>query len=226
MRTTNIPIFLLPFLATTQVLAQTPFAKPRPIPRAIDAVLIEPGPSLDSPSPTTTPFLQHLDLRQVAAPAAAPANAQANPAANAQPAPAAKAPAAPAAAPAAAAPAPAAPAAGVGGAGAAPAAAQPPAGAGANPVTTIQVATVVGGVTKTVASVLTQTFGPAESAPAVQSGSIGLGTLTGQVGVVKTKDAKSDAVTSGKTWGGMEMCVVVISGLAALGGGVLGIAIL
>ena len=161
----------------------------------------------------------------MAAPAAAPANAQANPAANAQPAPAAKAPAAPAVAPAAA-PAPAAPAAGVGGAGAAPAAAQPPAGAGANPVTTIQVATVVGGVTKTVASVLTQTFEPAGSAPAVQSGSIGLGTLTGQVGVVKTKDAKSDAVISGKTWGGMEMCVVVISGLAALGGGVLGIAIL
>ncbi|KAL2049524.1 hypothetical protein ABVK25_010211 [Lepraria finkii] len=68
MRITNIPIFLLPFLATTQVLAQTPFAKPRPIPRAIDAVLIEPRPSLDSPSPTPTPFLQHLDLRQVAAP--------------------------------------------------------------------------------------------------------------------------------------------------------------
>ena len=220
MHITNIPIFLLPFLATTQVLAQTPFAKPRPIPRAIDAVLIEPRPSLDSPSPTPAPFLQHLDLRQVAAPAAAPANAQANPAANAQPAPAAKAPAAPAAA----APAPAAPVAGVGGAGAAPAAAQPPAGAGANPVTTIQVATVVGGVTKTVASVLTQTFGPAGSAPAVQSGSIGLGTLTGQVGVVKTKDAKSDAVISGGRWGGMEMCVVVISGLAALGGGVLGIA--
>ena len=85
---------------------------------------------------------------------------------------------------------------------------------------------MIGGVTKTVASVITQTFGAAGTAPAVQSGSIGLGTLTGQVGVVKTQNAKSDAVMNGKRWGRMEVCVVMISGLATLGGGVLGIAML
>ena len=85
---------------------------------------------------------------------------------------------------------------------------------------------MIGGVTKTVASIVTQTFGAAGTAPAVQSGSIGLGTLTGQVGVVKTQNAKSNAVMNGKRWGRMEMCVLIISGLAALGGGMLGIAIL
>ena len=172
-------------------------------------------------SAPTSPFIRHLDLRAVAAPAAA------QPAA-AQPAAAQPAAAQPAAvAPAAAAPAAAAPAAGVGGAGAAPAAAQPVPGAQANPVTTIQVQTVVGGVTKTVPLVYTQSFGSATSAPPVLTGTIGLGTLTGKIGVVKTQDAKSEAVAVG---GGRipmaEILVVCVTGVAALSGGVLGIMML
>lgn len=218
MRITDIPIFLLPFLATTSVLAQTPSAKPRPIPRALDAILLEPAPSSPTPSPSPTPFLNHLDLRQVAA---APAANGAQAKAPVAPVPA-NAPAAPAAAPVAPA---AAPAVGVGGAGAAPAAAQPVAGAQANPVTTIMVQTVVGGVTKQVPKVYTQTFGAAVSAPAVLTGTIGLGTLTGKVGVVKTQHAKSDAVSAVR--GGVRMEVLGILGAWAVGmvvgGGLLGV---
>jgi len=224
MRINDIAIFLLPFFAITQVLAQTHLAKPRPIPRDLDAILVEAEPASSIPSPAPTPFLNHLDLRQVAAAApAAPAvnGAQANaPAAPVAP----NAPAAPA--PAAAAPvAPVAPAAGVGGAGAAPAAAQPAPGALANPVTTLTVQTVVGGVTKQVPKIYTQSFGAAASAPPVLTGTIGLGTLTGKVGVVKTKDAKSDAVPLLR--GGLGMEVLVILGLWSLGmvvgGGLLGV---
>jgi len=84
--------------------------------------------------------------------------------------------------------------------------------------------TVIGGVTKQVPKVYTQTFGAAGSAPPVQSGEIGLGTLTGKVGVVKTQNAKSDAVAIGRkvAWG--NVVVVLVAGVAALGGGVLGIA--
>ena len=173
------------------------------MPRDLDAILVDPA----TFSPKPTPFLQHLDLRQAAAPAPAPA----------APAPAAPAPAAPA---------PAAPAAGVGGAGAAPAAPQPPANAGANSVTTQQITTVIGGVTKVINTVITQTSGAGATAPAVQSGSIGLGTLTGSIGVVKTQDAKSDAIINGPRWGIGEVALVVVTGLAALGGGVLGLAML
>lgn len=203
MRFIDLSLFLLPFLAITQVLAEPRFPSPKPMPRALDAVLVEPpsSRSTSSLSPTPTPFLQHLDLRQVAA---------------AQPA---------AAAPVAAAPAAAAPAAGVGGAGAAPAAAQPAAGAQANPVTTIMVATVVGGVTTQVPKVYTQTFGAAVSAPPVQSGEIGLGTLTGKIGVVKTSEAKNDAVPVGGRIPAGEMMVVLVAGLAAVvGGGAFGMA--
>jgi len=75
-----------------------------------------------------------------------------------------------------------------------------------------------------VPKVYTQTFGAAGSAPPVQSGEIGLGTLTGKVGVVKTQNAKSDAVAIGRkvAWG--NVVVVLVAGVAALGGGVLGIA--
>ncbi|MCJ1453886.1 hypothetical protein MMC28_004235 [Mycoblastus sanguinarius] len=201
MLTTNIPLFLIPFLATTQAL--------EPMLRSLDAILVEPREPASSPSPT--PFLKHLDLRQAAAQAAAPD-------------PAAVAPAA--AAPAAVAPAAAAPAAGVGGAGNAPAAAQPAAGVQANPETTLMVQTVVGGVTTTVPIVYTQTFGAAASTPPVSVGSIGMGTLTGKIGVVKTQDAKSDAVALGKRRAGQEMAVVLISGLAILVGGLVGVAIL
>ena len=213
MRISNTAIFLLPFLATTQVLARINLAKPRPTPRDLDAILVDPA----TISPKPTPFLQHLDLRQAAAPAPAPA----------APVPApAPAPAAPAPAPAAPAPAAGAPAAGVGGAGAAPAAAQPPANAGANSVTTQQITTVVGGVTKVVNTIITETSGAGTTAPAVQSGSIGLGTLTGSIGVVKTQDAKSDAIIKGSRWGIAEVGLVLVTGLAALGGGVLGLAML
>ncbi|KAK0507895.1 hypothetical protein JMJ35_009784 [Cladonia borealis] len=198
----NIPIFLLPFLATTQVLALSNLAKSKPTPRNLDAILVDPATS----SPKPTPLLQHLDLRQAAAPAAAPAAAA--------PAPAAPAPAAGA------------PAAGVGGAGAAPAAAQPPADAGANSVTTQQITTVVGGVTKVVNTIITETSGAGATAPAVQSGSIGLGTLTGSIGVVKTSEAKSDAVIKGPRWGIREVGLVGFSGLVALSGGVLGLVLL
>ena len=204
MRISNIPIFLLPFLATTQVLAWTNLANPRPTPRDLGAILVDPA----TFSPKPTPILQHLNLRQAAAPAPAPA------------------PAAPAPAPAAPAPAAGAPAAGVGGAGAAPAAAQPPADAGANSVTTQQITTVVGGVTKVVNTIITESSGAGVTAPAVQSGSIGLGTLTGSIGVVKTSEAKSDAIIKGPRWGLGEVGLVVVTGLAALGGGVLGLAML
>ena len=197
MRISNTAIFLLPFLATTQVLARINLAKPRPTPRDLDAILVDPA----TISPKPTPFLQHLDLRQAAAPAPAPA-------------------------PAAPAPAAGAPAAGVGGAGAAPAAAQPPANAGANSVTTQQITTVVGGVTKVVNTIITETSGAGTTAPAVQSGSIGLGTLTGSIGVVKTQDAKSDAIIKGPRWSIAEVGLVLVTGLAALGGGVLGLAML
>ena len=178
-----IPIFLLPFLATTQVLARIDRPNLKPTPRDLNAILVEPATS--SPSPSPTPILQHLELRQAAAPAA-----------------------------------------GVGGAGAVPPAAQPPADAGANSITTQQITTVVGGVTKVINTIITETSDAGATAPAVQSGSIGLGTLTGQIGVVKTQNAKSDAVIIGPRWGMREVGMVVITGMAALGGGVLGLAIL
>ena len=84
----------------------------------------------------------------------------------------------------------------------------------------------MGGVTKTVPQLYTQTFGAGISAPPVLTGTIGLGTLTGKVGVVKTDDAKSDAaVGRGRIGFGLgELCVVFVAGIAALGGGVVGIA--
>ena len=75
-------------------------------------------------------------------------------------------------------------------------------------------------------TVITETSGAGATAPPVQSGSIGLGTLTGQVGVVKTQDAKSDAIIQGPRWGIREVGLVCITGLAALGGGMLGLTML
>ena len=215
---------LLPFITST-LFAQIPRDHARATPRSIDAVLVEPQEPAVSPLPTTfiqnldlqdapstDPYVKHLDLRQVAA--AQPAAAQ----------PAAQQAAAPAVAPAAAPAAAGAPVAGVGGGGA-PAAAQPVAGAQANPVTTIQVETVVGGVTKTVPKVYTQTFGGAGAAPSVSSGSIGMGTLTGKIGVVNTDSAKSDAMPirdgTGRRW---TLLGIIGSwvGVMALGGAILG----
>ena len=87
----TITNLLLPFIASSA------FAKyhARPTPRSLDAILVEPRAPEVSPSPTpflrrldlrdaapTSPYLKHLDLRQVApaqpqppaAPPAAPAN--------------------------------------------------------------------------------------------------------------------------------------------------------
>ena len=209
------PFFLLPCLASS-TLAEN---RPSHLRNDVDAILIDPVESpIQRTAPTPyieylnmnrkeelSPHLNNLELRQPAAP---PVPNPAAPAAN---------PVAPGAAP---------PQAGVGGAGAAPAAAQPAPGAQANPVTTILVQTVVGGVTKQVPVAFTQTFGAGVSAPEVQSGSIGLGTLTGQVGVVKTKDAKSEAVPVGLKGSGRgkEIFGVLLSMAAAflVGGGVFG----
>lgn len=233
----SAPLLFLPVLAASQALS----ALSKPTPRSLDAILLEPREPAPSSSPTRFP--KHLDLRQapaaavppVVAPAAgaqqqAAAPATTVPAAGAQQqaaAPATTTPAAGAQQPAAV-PAPAAPAAGVGGAGAAPAAAQPAAGAQANAVTTVMVNTVVNGVTQQVASVFTQIQGAGAGgdAPAVQTGSIGMGTLTGKVGALKTRQAKSDAVAAGKGWSRREMLVGVIVGLGILmGGGFLGVGI-
>ena len=65
----------------------------------------------------------------------------------------------------------------------------------------------------------------------MKSGAIGMGTLTGTVGVVKTKDAKSGAVggygdgglLGVEIWGGILVCWalgVVVGGGGLLGGGV------
>lgn len=223
MRPRSIPIYLIPFLATTSL------AMNHPVPRSVSIELIDsatavhPG-TTPAPQPAhldlgqeLAPHVQHLDLRQAVAPAAQPV---AKPAAQPAAVPPAAAPVAPVApvAPAA----PAAPVAGVGGGGQA--AAQPAPGAVANPVTTIMVNTVVGGVTTQVAVPYTQSFGAAASIPSVPSGSIGLGTLTGQVGVVKTQNAKSDAVRPGATGLLMEMvAMTVLGGVLAIGGGIWGL---
>lgn len=186
---------------------------------------MDPPPSLPT-SPAPSPFLKHLDLRQVAAPAAQPA---VQPAAGAQAQPAAKpaaqgaGAAAPVAQPAPNQPAVAAPApaVGVGGAGAAPAGKQPGANEQANPVTTIMVDTFIGGKKTQVPKVYTQTFAQPVSSIPVKKGVIGMGTLTGSVGVVKTQNAKSDAVPmigKGRIPVG-EIGVVFVMGIATLGGG-------
>ena len=202
------PSLLLLLLSLTSTLAhQNNHA--RPVPRALDGILVDPTPSTSSSSETSKPLLKHLDLReylptipyvkhldirqQAAAPAAgAQQQQQAQPVAGAQQqaAPAANAnqqAAAPAAAPPA-------PVAGVGGGGVP--AAQPAPGAQANSVTTEMVQTVIGGVTTQVEHVFTQSFGAAATPPPVKTGTIGMGTLTGKIGVVKTDRAKSEGMPS------------------------------
>lgn len=147
MRVTTITILILPFLASVPTLASNHPQNGAQIPHPLEAILVEPPESVSSPTPTSTPHIKHLDLRQVAA--------------------------------------------GVGGAGAAPAAAQPAAAAQAEPDPTDSPTVAAGG---------------AASATPVKSGAIGMGTLTGKVGVVNTKDAKSDAVGNGV---GVEVLVIM-----------------
>ncbi|KAL9629677.1 MAG: hypothetical protein Q9164_006774 [Protoblastenia rupestris] len=251
MRLNKLQLFLFPFLVTTTS-ALLPSKHARATPRSLDAVLVEP--QEPAPSPSSSPFIRHIDLRDTtpAAPflkhlvlrqvAAQPAaNAQAQPAGNAQARPVAgaqaqpntnaqaapptvnQAQAAPAPNVAPAPPDPVAPVAGVGGGGAA--VPQPPAGATANPVTTINVVTVVGGVTQTIPKAFTQSFGAGESGPPVQSGTIGMGTLTGNIGVVKTNNAKSDAIstTGGRGVGGAIVGILVSwMAIMVVGGGIIG----
>jgi len=120
----------------------------------------------------------------------------------------AAAPANPAAVPAAVNPAPAA---------AAPVATTPP--TQANPVTTVNQNTLVGGVTKQVPVVFTQTFaGSLTSVAEVRS--VGMGTLTGSVGLVKSGSAKTGGVGRvGEGTAGMGgwMVTVVVGGMVVGG---------
>ncbi len=91
----------------------------------------------------------------------------------------------------------------------------------------VLVNTVIGGVTTQVSVAFTQSFGAAASAPAVQSGSIGLGTLTGQIGVVKTQNAKNDAVRPGEKGLLLEtLAITALVGVLGIGGGVWGLGLL
>lgn len=199
MRFPTISLFLLPALVYSQAAA--------------------PSPSITSPTTTSTPA-SYLELRQVAAPAPVPVAApKPNPAAPAAapvaPAPVggapvggAAAPVNPAAAPAAVNPAP------VAANPAAPAAGQPvtTAAVQANAVTTVMENTIVGGVSKQIPVVYTQKFaGSLTSVEAVQSGSVGMGTLTGSVGVVKSSAAMAGRMGFGngrmEGWGGMVVVV-------------------
>lgn len=208
-----LPSTFLLLLATAHALAPSNVAKP--VPRSLDAVLQPREPAITSPA---HPWLKYLNIRQAVAPAAP---AQPAPAAGAQAAPAPAAPD-PAQAPVA----PAAPVAGVGGGAGAPAA-QPKAGAAATPIV-ITSTTVVDGVTKPVVKTITQATAGPGNAPSVMSGAIGLGTLTGQIGVVKTSKAKkSDAIAVKGPIGLQELVIFLVSGMFMLvGGGIVGIAAL
>ncbi|KAG8530283.1 uncharacterized protein KY384_004785 [Bacidia gigantensis] len=206
----STPTFAVIFFVSSTVLSQYSNHVARPVTRSLDAILVDPQ-EAEAQSPahpfsrslnlrnaiSSIPYIKHLDLRQVAPAANAQANANANTNANAAAQAQQPANAAAGTVPQQVAPVPAAnnaPVAGVGGGGA-PAQAQPAANVGqANPVTVITVATVVGGVTKQVPQTFTQSAGAGGSAPPVQTGTIGMGTLTGKVGVVKTDSAKSDGV--------------------------------
>ena len=74
------------------------------------------------------------------------------------------------------------------------------------------------GITTKVPKISTQTFGAAGSVPPVQSGEIGLGTLAGKIGMVKTQDAKSGAVAVGRVVQRGNVGVVLVARVAALGG--------
>lgn len=152
------------------------------------------------PAPTSPahPWLKYLAIRQAVMPAQAPAVA---------------------------APAPAAPVAGVGGGVGAPAP-QPKAGDAATPIV-ITSTTVVDGATQLIVKTITQATAGPGSAPSVMSGAIGLGTLTGKIGVVKTGNAKSDAVSAKRLVGVHELVVILLTGMFMfVGGGIFGIAAL
>ena len=167
-----------------------------------------------------------LELRAAPPPAAAPAPAPA-PAPAAPVVPGAPAPVAPAPVPGAAAPAPVAPVVGVGGAGAVPPAAQSGNPTQVPSITVFMQATMVGGVTQQVQVTYTQKFSDIPSqGPSPSQGKIGLGTITGTVGAVNTKEAKQAAAKNAgssciaaSNWGVVRIGILgFVSVLVAMGG--------
>lgn len=180
-----------------------------PAPSLPQQMAISSVPSLES-SATPLPLEYYekndprLELRAAPPAAAAPAPAPAAPApapaggagagAPAPVVPGAPAPVAPAPVPGAAAPVPVAPVVGVGGAGAVPPAAQSGNPTQVPSITVFMQATIVGGVTQQVQVTYTQKFSDIPSqGPSPSQGKIGLGTITGTVGAVNTKEAKQAA---------------------------------
>lgn len=197
MRLSTIPLFLLPSIALSQTITSPPTTQPTDQPLSIQ---------------TAHP---NLELRQAAVPVAqaAPQPNNAAPAAPVVAAPVGGGAAAPVNAPAAANPAP------VAANPAAPAAGQPVTVAAGqpNPVTTVMVNTIVGGVSKQIPVAFTQTFANSLTAvDAAQSGSVGMGTLTGSVGVVKSSAAKAGVTGRGK---GLGWGVTLLMGLVGMGAG-------
>lgn len=118
-------------------------------------------------------------------------------------------------------------AAGVGGAGNAAAPAQPAPVAGVAPAVAPAAAAPVAPAAAAGAAAttsLTAAEGGLASATPVKSGAIGMGTLTGVIGVVSTKDAKNDAVGNGVGVEVLGMLACWVMGVV-VGGGWMGIGV-
>ena len=86
-----------------------------------------------------------------------------------------------------------------------------------SPVTTVQVFSVIGGVTQQVPVVYTQKFSSFPSqGPTPAKGEIGLGTLTGKIGVVNTAAAKKGGASRQIAIGFGGMTVIMMGILAML----------
>ena len=89
-----------------------------------------------------------------------------------------------------------------------------------SPVTTVWMATVINGVTTNVQVAYTQTFAFAPGqGPSPLAGSIGMGTLTGTVGAVKTQEASGGAGNFQRT---IYRSLIAIGLAGLVGGAVLG----
>lgn len=86
-----------------------------------------------------------------------------------------------------------------------------------SPVTTVQVFSVIGGVTQQVPFVYTQKFSSFPSqGPTPAKGEIGMGTLTGKIGVVNTAAAKKGGASQKIAIGFGGMTVMTMGILAIL----------
>lgn len=86
-----------------------------------------------------------------------------------------------------------------------------------SPVTTVQVFSVVAGVTKQVPVLYSQKFSSIPSqGPTPAKGEIGLGTLTGKIGVVNTEAAKKGGASQKIALGFGGMTVMTMGILAML----------